>query len=188
MIEGIISLASYGFAGGEIGKVLSDLEQAGFFAYVLPFLLIFAIIFGILSSMKIFESNKSINAVISLAVSLMALQTGLVSDFFTEVTPFLGVGLVLLLITIIFLGFFAPKKSGVIYAIWGVAAIILVNIFLKVAENMNSPWFSWWQDYKSVIIGGIVIVIILVIIANAGNEDNFEENFGDNIKKIFSRK
>lgn len=183
MIEGIINLASYGFGGGEIGNVLSDLESAGFFSYVLPFLLIFAIIFGILSSMKIFEENKAINAIISLAVALMALQTGLVSEFFTEITPFLGVGLFILLIAIIFLGFFSPKASGIIYAVWGIAAIILINILLKVADNMNSQWFSWWQEYSTVIIGAVVVIIILVVIAGSGRNDDPLKTAGKRVAK-----
>lgn len=184
----IIALASYGFAGGEVGKVLNDLESAGFFSYILPFLLIYAIIFGILSSMKIFENNKAINSIISFAIALMALQTGLVSDFFVEITPFFGIGLFILLIVIIFLGFFSPKSSAIVYTVWALAAIILINILLRVAENMNSWWFSWWQEYKTLLIGGVVIIIILIILSstsNNNNNDDFAKIASERIKKLF---
>ena len=46
MINGVF-LQSFGFFGGGFGNLLSQLEQLGFFSYVLPFLLIFALVFGI---------------------------------------------------------------------------------------------------------------------------------------------
>ena len=74
-------LQSFGFYGGSIGNLLAQWEQIGMFSYILPFLLLFALIFGILSRIKIFD-NKSLNTVISLAVSLMALQYDYVPRFF----------------------------------------------------------------------------------------------------------
>ncbi len=52
MLGGLISLAWY---GGAIGDVLSSWEQAGFFSYLLPFLLIFALVFGILTQIQLFK-------------------------------------------------------------------------------------------------------------------------------------
>lgn len=51
-----VFLQYYGYTGGDIGNFLSQLEQMGFFAYALPFLLIFAITFGILSKVHIFKN------------------------------------------------------------------------------------------------------------------------------------
>ena len=56
MINGVIILASYGsFGGGTIGNLFAQWEAAGIFAYALPFLLIFAIVFAILSFVKVFK-------------------------------------------------------------------------------------------------------------------------------------
>jgi hypothetical protein len=96
-----IFLASYSyFEGGAIGNMLYQWEQAGFFSYVLPFLLIFALIFGILSRLRIFtrkeegKPNNAINAILAFVVALMSLQFDFVPQFFSEVFPRLGVGLV----------------------------------------------------------------------------------------------
>ena len=49
MLEVLTTLAWYGsYGGGVVGDMFSRWEQAGFFSYILPFLLIFALIFGIL--------------------------------------------------------------------------------------------------------------------------------------------
>ena len=69
MISGVM-LAWYGAGGGLVGDMLSQWEQAGFFSYLLPFLLLFALIFGILNQIHLFRENKSINGIIALVVSL----------------------------------------------------------------------------------------------------------------------
>ena len=55
-----------------IGDLFAQWESAGIFEYALPFLLIFAIIYAILSFVNIFKDNKAVNAIISLTVALMA--------------------------------------------------------------------------------------------------------------------
>ena len=104
MVSGIF-LQFFGGSGG-VGfrDFLVKLEQLGFFDYLLPFLIIFALVFGILTKIKIFEDNKAINAIIALSVGLMALQFGFVSAFFSELFPRLGVGLAVILVIIIFIG------------------------------------------------------------------------------------
>ena len=93
MLEVFNLLASYGFfRGGDIGNVLAQWQAAGVFSYALPFLLLFALTFGLLVRTGLFttksadgkESGKSINAIIALSVSLMALQFDFVSVFFLK--------------------------------------------------------------------------------------------------------
>ena len=52
----------------DIQSLLMQWETAGIFDYVLPFLLIFAIIFGILSATKISGSNKGVHLIIALSI------------------------------------------------------------------------------------------------------------------------
>ena len=86
--EGLF-LASHGyfggFYGGAIGNLLSVWEQAGVFSYILPFLLIFAVVFGILMQTKMFQQNRTINGIIALTVSLLSLQFAFVPVFFSEI-------------------------------------------------------------------------------------------------------
>ena len=112
MIKEFLFLQSYSyFEGGAIGNILSQWEAMGFFSYVLPFLLIFAMVFGILIQLRLFRDNKTINAIIALAVGLMALQFSFVPRFFSEIFPRLGVGLVVILIIIILTGLFANPED-----------------------------------------------------------------------------
>ena len=63
MVVSEMFLAFYSsIGGGAIGNMLFQWEQAGVFSYVLPFLLIFAVVFGILSKTGVFK-EKGINIV-----------------------------------------------------------------------------------------------------------------------------
>ncbi len=87
MLGGMIFLATAGV--GSFENVFIQLEQAGAFTHIIPFLFIFALVFGILSKTKIFDANKGIYFILALAVSLMSLQTNVVSNFLTIVSPLL---------------------------------------------------------------------------------------------------
>jgi hypothetical protein len=161
-----VLLASYSyFGGGVFGDLLTRWEQMGFFSYVLPFLLIFSIVFGVLSKTRIFEDNKSINAIIALAVGFMALQWNLVPQFFSEIFPRVGVGIAVLLIMILFLGIFLPRQNWAIYVFFVIAAVIAITILLNSSEALGwqasfLPGLTWSDIlFWVVLLGGIGAVI-----------------------------
>ena len=156
-------LASYGFfQGGTIGNLLAQWEQAGVFSYILPFLLIFALVFGILSKTKIF-TEKSVNAVIALAVSLMSLQFPIVSQFFAEIFPRLGIGLSIILLLLILTGLFIdPTKKGIWYTFFGIGALIAIIVIANSVTAvgwLSSSWFGYGlTDNLGMIIAGVLLI------------------------------
>ncbi len=165
MIEEVIALASYSyFEGGTIGNLLNEWQQAGFFSYLLPFLLIFAVIFGILSQSEFFKKNKAVNAIIALVVGLLALQFDFVPRFFAEIFPRLGVGLAVLLIAIILLGMFIDKKQFWVFMILGgiIFLVIMVNTGMDLGWSGASDWaYHWPKVLAGVLIVGAIIAIIV---------------------------
>jgi hypothetical protein len=167
MIENLfLTYYSY-FEGGPIGNMLSQWEQMGFFSYVLPFLLIFALVFGILSRLKLFSTgdktkpNNAINAILSFVIALMSLQFNFVPQFFSEVFPRLGVGLAVILIVIILLGFFMPQKVWGDYVFLGIGGIILLIILNKSFGFLN--WTAGNLSYQTVTLIVYLIIILIVI-------------------------
>ncbi|MFH1325437.1 MAG: hypothetical protein ABIH49_01545 [archaeon] len=156
----MILLQSFGLLGGGLGNVLAQWEQLGVFTYVLPFLLMFAIIFGVLSKVNVFGDNKAINAVIAVSVSLMALQFNFVSTFFATIFPRLGMWLSVVLIILILVGLFNKegKWPGVLMVIISliIVVIILVQTF---GTDFAYPSF-WWQQY-----GGTFVIIVFILVA-----------------------
>jgi len=177
-----IFLQSFGFYGGNFGSILNRLEQLGFFDFVLPFLIIFALVFGILTKTKIFEENKGINAIIALSIGLMALQFGFVSEFFAQLFPRLGVGLAIILAVIVLVGlFFDPESNAMNYALLAVGVIIFIIVLASTAEA--SSWWYSWSFYNGnlgeifFIIGIIVVLVIIVTSANSSGKGGDYKGF-----------
>lgn len=178
MINEVMTLASYGFfGGGEISTLLMQFEQMGVFSYLLPFLIIFALVFGLISQMKLFHENRAIPPIIALAVSLMALQFDLVPAFFAEVFPRLGIGLVILLVLLILIGLVSPKDAGSIYLVYGVMIVVAVYILIDVAEAMNSPLANLWYEWRGYIILIAVILTVLGIVVSLSKPKNEKTTF-----------
>ncbi len=196
MIGGLIALASFGIAGGgNIGNFLYQLENAGVFSYVLPFLMIFAVVYAILSHSNFLGNNNTVvNLIVSIAVALMALQFQFVSYFFSEIFPRLGVALSIILTFMILLGLFVPwgNGQGSNWTRWffgilaGIAGVIILVQSFSDAFGWNGDIFGggswyWVSQYSTTIIICVLVlgVIIGVPLASARrNRRNQQNNQG----------
>jgi len=173
MLSELITFQFGGFYGGSIGNLLSYWEQAGFFSYVLPFLLIFALVFGILTRTNIFKENRALNGIIALVVGLLALQFEIVPIFFSEIFPRLGVALAIILVILIVLGLFLdPTKAWVGFFLFGIAAITVIVVLVQTAGYLGfgGGFLYFIYDYWPTIIGIIIFLVILGVIVGAGTQ------------------
>jgi hypothetical protein len=156
-----------------ITEVLNIWNEMGVFSYVIPFLLIFAVVYAILSKTKLLttggEENRWILAIISVSVGLLSLQFDFVSEFFAVVFPRFGIGLSLFLVIIIILGFFSVDESGKPgRSIQVFGWIIGVGVFIWALSSWDQ-WsgqvgFGGWfvqNVWALLILGGVIAVIIL---------------------------
>ena len=169
MIETLLFLQSYGFfRGGGIGDLLNYWEQVGFFSYVLPFLLIFALVYAIISNMRLFGDNKGVSAVIALAVGLLALQFDVVPIFFSEIFPRVGIALSVILAVLIITGMFIdPSQKWMKYMLLGMSFIVLFIVLFQ--QAYSSFWYDIFyffsaQTFAWLLLGLIVVVLILAIV------------------------
>ena len=183
MFEGLF-LASHGFfggayGGGAFGRLLVTWEQAGIFSFVLPFLLIFAMVFGILTKINLFGENRSINAILALTVGLLSLQFSAVPFFFSEIFPRVGIGLSIILIVLIFTSMFSnPEDKWQMYIIWAVSVIIVIVILLQTATVTGfSNYLPFLGFYWPEILGiGFFIVVIAVVVIGANPKSDTPMN------------
>jgi len=170
MLEGIITLVSY----GNLGNIFSQWEQMGFFTYLLPFLLIFALVFGVLSQLNLFGTNKGIQGIIALVVGLMAVQSTIVATFFSEIFPRAGMGIAVLLVVIIFLGLFLPKANWSNYLLLGAGGIILVLILINSTESVGWVSSYGFSEYADWLIPLIILfgAISLIVFPQRSHETN----------------
>lgn len=190
MLDSLMFLASYAeLGGGNIANLLQSWKDVGIIDYMLPFLLIFVIVFGILDKTKLFDGQKFINGVIGLVVGIMALQFEFVPTFFSEVFPRLGIGLGVILIVMILLGIFMPKQSWVSYTLFGIAAIILIVVLVKTSGALGWSAGYWWQANWPTVVGAIfIIILVAVIIGASGPKSKFEDTASPFLRELFGLK
>lgn len=170
MLKEVFFLQSYGFPqGSAFGNLLAQWEALGVFSYVLPFLLIFALVFVTLSNIGLFKQNRGVNAIIALATSLMALQYNFVSLFFAELFPRFGIALAIILILVIVGGFMFDAESPGFR--WLFAIIGLVIVAIVIFKSLY--YFGWYVGdttwiniyWPNVLLGVLIVAGIIWVIA-----------------------
>ena len=89
------------------------LQDFGFFSVILPFVLIYALIFGLLSTVKIFgddDSSKTVNQIIALSVAAFTIASTDAVNLIMGIIPQAGFLLVVSLMLLMVLGLFGFKE------------------------------------------------------------------------------
>ncbi len=164
---------AFGFG---IGQVLNQWQSAGVFDYLLPFLLIFAVVFGILNKSKILGDNRGIHVIIAFAIGLLALQGNFVTRFFQPLFVNLGMGVAVLLVLIILVGLFIEDVYRK-YWYWGFGAIGVIAAIIAVSNAFEE--YGWgfgsagyYMDNAGWIIGAVLILALIIAVATAGKESS----------------
>jgi len=131
---------------------------------ILPFLLVFVLIFAILDRTKILGDDKrQINAIISLAIALIFITFSKAVGIVTGLMPFLAVLAVIILIFFILYGFFASGKEGLeinkgIKIAGGVVVLVALVIAVLVVTG-------YWDKLKDSVSGSNVVLSTIILIA-----------------------
>lgn len=168
-MNAILAGLSY-FEGGAVGQIFSYWEQAGFFTYLLPFLLIFTLVFAILSRTNFFQNNKVINGIIALVVGLMSLQYPLIPQFFSKIFPQLGVGLAVILAIFILFGLFMDPDNKAVKLIFVIVGAVITIVILVQTFGMNSlisgnVFVERWPE----ILGIVIFLVLIGVVVGAGS-------------------
>jgi len=145
---------------------------------VLPFLLVFTLIFAILEKTKILGDDKrQINAIVSLAVGLLLLVFEYPREIIGNLVPFLAVAAVVLLVFMLLYGFVGGTKEGNLPKGLKIALGIIIGVAVVVAVLWSADvwdviynFFSsgkWATEiWVNVIFIGIVIAAVAAVIAS----------------------
>ena len=162
-------------AGDNIGSILQTWADVGVFAYVLPLLLVFAVVFGILWKSNILGQNKGVIVVIALAVGLLSLQFDYVPTFFATIFPYAGIGIAVLLVVLILMGLFTDqdnKKYMLVFFILGGLIALIVVLSSLASYEWWGGW--WWTEYwpaivALLVVGGLVAAVIAATNKGSGS-------------------
>ncbi|MBT4166457.1 hypothetical protein HOE04_05445 [archaeon] len=154
--------------GSTIGDILYMWADFGVFAYLLPFLMIFAIVYGILSKSGLLGKNKGVDATIALAVGLLALQSGYVTNFYAMIFPYTGMAIAVLLVALILMGLTGTELPWTKYVWFGIGLISF--IFVLIYSFGDFTWFSMGGGYgfsnamPAIIAFGLLLAVMAFII------------------------
>lgn len=151
-----------------ITDVLNLWAQQGVFSYVIPFLLMFAVVFAILEKTKLLGQQKAIDAIVAMAIGLLALQFDFVSTFYAEIFPKFGVGIAIFLVVIILIGFFYHDDAGkagsaVKWVGWftGIGVVIwALTSWNFWGDNFSIGWWFYEYFWSLIILAAIIGVIV----------------------------
>ncbi|MSS74332.1 hypothetical protein EXS72_01695 [Candidatus Pacearchaeota archaeon] len=149
--------------GFSLYDLYAQWETSGIFDFLLPALLIFAVIFGILTTTKVMGENKGVSAVVALTCALMAMRLQIVSDFFGLLLPGLGIGIAVIVVVLILGGLFMSKENSDKWMpifLWGG---IVIGLIITISVMNSLAWFGsiWWQTNWTSILWVVIILVAL---------------------------
>jgi len=155
------------FLAWSVVDLLNQGETQGLFKYVLPFLLVFALVYGILSNMKILGENKGVHAIIAVALGLLSLYNDFLPNFVVGFAPNFAIGISILLAAIILFGLFISgdadsKITWIKYLLFGIAAAVFVVVAYSSLNDYTFMGSGIWQEYAPALV---VLLIIIGLIA-----------------------
>jgi len=152
-----------------ITEVLNQWNSMGVFSYVIPFLLIFAVVYAVLSKVELFKDNKGVNVVISVAIGLLSLQFDFVSTFFAVIFPRFGVGLAFVLVVLILLALvYQGDASKAKWAGWVVAVGVVIWAITSWGFWGDTMGVGFWfeQNFWALIVLGLVVGAVIAVISS----------------------
>lgn len=150
------------------------LKDYGFVEIILPFILVFAIVYGILSKTHILgKNNKRIEIIVSLVLGLVAIGSLQFSGVLQELIAKLGFGIVILLGLALILGFFGVPFDNKI-TLWISSIIFLIIVIVQfTSESINDFFINLIKN--PITIGLAIIIFIFWLLIRTKEEKQPEE-------------
>jgi len=114
--------------------LVTFLADYGFYEIILPFILVFAIVYGILSKVHIFgKDKKNVEVMVSFVLGLLAIGSLRFSGFLKDFIPQLGFGIIIVIGLALILGLFGVPLHNKFTI--GLGAIVFIIIALIQFSN-----------------------------------------------------
>lgn len=179
----LLSKMSIWFMQFNVYDLLNQWETAGVFDYLLPFLLIFAVVFGILETTKILGDHKGIHTIVALVIGLFTMRYLQVGEFIGVIFANFGIALSVILVLIILTGLFVTGGTGEDWA-KNTSKISLLAVVIVVIASINEfSWFGsyWWQNNWVNLLWIAILVGAIVAFMNIGENEKNKKNKNRNI-------
>jgi cytochrome bd-type quinol oxidase subunit 2 len=151
---------------------------------ILPFILVFVLLFAILEKSKILGEDKTqINSILSLVLALIIIGVPVARKTITDVIPVIAVLAVILLLFMLIVGFVGYTQEGKLNRPLQIITAIIVFIVLVVVLLVSTGAISYLKNISKETWAGslfqslvfiIIIVIVLGIVLREGKSKEEE--------------
>lgn len=169
----------------DFGWMLSWFEGMGGFDVILPFLLVFTLLFALMEKVKLFgEKRRNIHVIVALIAAAFVVAQPDVVYLIRGFIPSVSMWILIILMGLLVMGMFG--LTGDTKWSWGIAVIIAVVVILwSLSAATNAYYWPFYnllteQDIAWLIAIGVFILVIWLIVKEPGNKDRptkFSENF-----------
>ncbi|MEK6854968.1 MAG: hypothetical protein AABX73_01985 [Nanoarchaeota archaeon] len=171
------------FFGG-LQDILFQWESLGVFDFLLPFLLIFAVVFGILSSTRWLGDNNGVYVIIATVIGLISLRYQyFLSEFLSELFPRLGIGVAILLVLLILIGIFVSEDETRYWG-WGLGAlggVIAIIVIWQTFDRLGYHTTFFGTDTAGLIILAVLLIGIIIAIGASGKRGPGDKSKGRSV-------
>ncbi|MEM2713623.1 MAG: hypothetical protein QXS07_00290 [Candidatus Pacearchaeota archaeon] len=151
-------------------------QQIGFFTVLLPFLLIFSLVYAIIVRLEIFQKVRAAGVIVALAIAFFALTNYQISLIMAKLFSHLSIALIILLSMVILFGFVnkdITKQVGIFFVI--VVIIAIIAILVKTFEFR----LHWLYPYVSFLAPLVIIIIAIALILIFSREKPPEKSMAE---------
>lgn len=173
-----------------LGDAVELLKDFGFFDVILPFLLVFTIVFGILEKTKIFGTEgekqlpkKNINAMVAFVIAFFVLAAKEIIASFQESLPIVSLVLVAIISFLMLVGSFSSSKQEFnfmeMFGGWKTPLAIVFVISIIAIFFHSFGWLEPIYEYisgrgRDVFIVAVFVGIIAAVVGFVFNSSSGE--------------
>ena len=176
------------------------LDNLGLRDFILPFILLFTVMFAVLEKIKLFKNGRKYNSLIAFAISLIVIIPHLtgqyppgsdVVEIINNALPGVALWVIIIVSFLILIGLFAPTNIpllSMLYSNWiAIGAIVVVGYIF----GASAGWWGrvegipyWLQDPKTQALIIIIAIFWFVISFITGTDKSKEEKQTERIADI----
>ncbi len=170
-----------------LDSAIITIYNTGFFDYFLPFMISFALIYGLMQKTMILGKDKSnLNAIFAVVVSLVIMPFAVKVNYTTYLSKlvFIMIKIVLLMIILGLLGYNQEYSRFTPFVALILTGIIVITEFFDIASLKNR--LLWRSEYVYLAIIGCAFLFVLWAIVRPSKEP--ERKPKPEVKKVESAK
>ncbi len=188
-------------AYGGFSNLAYYFQQYGVMDFLLPFLLVFTIIYAVLQRTKLLGDKKNFNVIVALILALVFVVPHITGTYplgydpvqvMNETLPSISLVAVAAMMILILMGIFGASFAASFAPIIAIAAMVFVIYIFGAALNLwTGPYdvFSWWSsDLTELLIIILVFGLVVWFITKEKVPESKGEGIIKTIAKFFEKK